>query len=70
MTIFERMIGGGGRVWPVPVEDPFTNAHAENESLNIPDFASTVRSFVALFKFMAESNRDALFTRGKAVGEY
>lgn len=41
----------------VGIEDPYTNAHSENESLGIADFHSSVRSQIHFFADLAESVR-------------
>ena len=39
----------------VGIEDPYTNAHSENESLGIADFHSSVRSQIHFFADLAEA---------------
>jgi acetylornithine deacetylase/succinyl-diaminopimelate desuccinylase-like protein len=39
----------------VGIEDPYTNAHSENESLGIADFHNSVRSQIHFFADLAES---------------
>jgi acetylornithine deacetylase/succinyl-diaminopimelate desuccinylase-like protein len=48
----------------VGIEDPYTNAHSENESLEVEDFHRSVRSQIHFFADLAEAVRNdpALFT--------
>lgn len=50
----------------VGIEDPYTNAHSENESLGIADFHSSVRSQIHFFADLAlAAKADPLFWSGK-----
>jgi len=39
----------GAPVLLIGVEDPYTNAHSENESMNIDDFYSAIKSMIYFF---------------------
>jgi hypothetical protein len=38
----------------IGVEDPYTNAHGENESLLVSDFKKACRSQIKLFEFLGQ----------------
>lgn len=53
----------------VGIEDPYTNAHSENESLGIADFHSSVRSQIHFFADLAAaSEADPKFWTGNPKG--
>jgi len=43
---------GGVPALLVGVEDPYTNAHSENESMDVRDFEASIRSEIHLFDLM------------------
>lgn len=54
LSLFQRLFPRAS-IFPVGIEDPYTNAHGANESLSIPDFVKTARSIAAFLALLGQN---------------